>query len=130
MRLRAKLCHAMCGHLKIMWTWQQRGCRCWTAAEGGFDQDAISAIAQPAFVHICQFATNHLFSYIPSQRHFPNFGKYWIYFPKHKIYHPCGIFCQPSDSVLLAHKSSFIISLESEAETIWILGVSRLRRLI
>ena len=55
MRLRAKLCHAMCGHLKIMCTWQQRGCRCWTAAEGGFDQDAISAIAQPSFVHICQF---------------------------------------------------------------------------
>ena len=67
MRLRAKLCHAMCGHLKIMWTWQQRGCRCWTAAEGGFDQDAISAIAQPSFVHICQFFRGVLVPLAPSQ---------------------------------------------------------------
>merc|ERR1712012_7179 len=105
----------------------------------------VSSIPVAYFAsHLCSWHTNHLFSYIPSQCHvmphtlgntryeiyFPNFGKYKIYFPKHKIYYPCGIFCQPSDSVLLAHKSSFIISLESEAETIWILGVSRLRRLI
>ena len=57
----------MCGHLKTMWTWQQRGCRCWTAAEGGFDQDAISAIAQPSFVHICQFFRGVLVPLAPSQ---------------------------------------------------------------
>ena len=90
---------------------------------------------------ICAAGTQIIFSLIspPSamvcllekcETYFPNFGKCKTYFPKHKIYHPCGIFCQSSDSVLLAHKSSFILSLESEAETIWILGVSRLQKLI
>ena len=109
MRLRAELCHAKCAHLKVI-------CGLSNRKDVGQLQkmDSIKML----FLQLCN---HHLYTFA----NFSGSGGSW--FP---IYHPCGIFCQPSDSVLLAHKSSFIISLESEAETIWILGVSRLRSLI